>query len=209
MAGLFLAGDIFDFWFEYRYTIPKGFIRFQAKLLELREKKIPVFFFTGNHDMWMFDYFPKYFDIPVIKEPVSFRVNDQLLHVGHGDGLGPGDRFFKFLKKVFGNKAFQWCFQWLHPNIGMWIANYWSSQSRLATAGKEDESHGENEWIFQYCREMEQSKHHDLYIFGHRHLPLEMQISDSSKYYNLGEWVFQTTFLEYDGTKASLKSYMG
>ncbi len=205
--AIFLVGDIFDFWFEYKHTIPKGFIRFQGKLAELRDRGIPIYFFTGNHDMWMFDYFPEELQIPVFRKPFSFKVNERKIFIGHGDGLGPGDRFYKFLKWVFANRFFQWLFYWAHPNLGMSIAHRWSKNSRITNDQKDDEFKGEEEWLFTYCKEKEDEEHHDLYIFGHRHMPLELEITDTATYYNLGEWVNFYTYLELDEQGEHLKTF--
>lgn len=202
--AIFFVGDIFDFWFEYKHTVPKGFLRFQSKLLELSDLGIKLFFFTGNHDMWMFDYFEKELNIPIIREPVSFSVNSKDFFVGHGDGLGPGDHVYKFIKGVFSNPFFQWLFQWVHPNVGMWIANTWSSNSRLSHVGKEDHFRGEDEWLIIYSKEKEKEKHHDFYIFGHRHLVSEYPIDTQTTYFNLGEWVTQYNYLVFDGENASM-----
>ncbi len=207
-AGIILVGDIFDFWFEYNHVIPKGFTHFLSKIKSLREKGIPIIFFTGNHDLWMFDYFPKEFGIPVLRDPTIFQVNGKLLFVHHGDGLGPGDHFYKFLKKIFTNKLCQWLFKWLHPNIGMGLANYWSSKSRIANNAKDDQFKGDDEWLFVFCKEMEANKHHDYYVFGHRHLPLEIPVGESI-YYNLGEWVTDSKYLTFDGQKAKLLTFKG
>jgi UDP-2,3-diacylglucosamine hydrolase len=196
-AAILLVGDIFDFWFEYPQVIPKGFIRFQSQLVELREDGVPIYFFHGNHDMWMFDYFPSEFDIPVYSDNLVLTTQAHQLFVGHGDGLGPGDRMYKILKRVFRSKIGQWGFKWLHPNIGMGIANYWSSKSRISSTKKDEGFSGDEEWLFQYAKQVEKTDHHDYYIFGHRHLPLEMALSDSSKYINLGEWVNAKTYGEY------------
>ncbi len=205
--AIFLVGDIFDFWVEYKHTIPKGFIRFQSKLLELRNKNVPIYFFTGNHDMWMFEYFPSELNIPVFRNPVSLYVNEKKIYLGHGDGLGPGDNFYKFLKKIFSSKSFQWVFRWLHPNLGMSLALLWSGSSRITNDKKKDEFKGENEWLLQYSKEVEQKDHHDLYIFGHRHLPLKLKVSSKSTYFNLGEWVHHFTYLELDEKTAHLKVF--
>ncbi len=208
-AGILLVGDLFDFWFEYKHTIPKGYRRFLAKISQLRDLGIPIIFFTGNHDLWMFDYFPSEYGIPVYKNPEKFQIGDKVFFIGHGDGLGPGDRFYKFVKVFFTNSFCQWCFKWLHPNIGMAMANYWSRSSRHSNDMKEDEFKGENESLFIYCREIEANTHHDFYVFGHRHLPLEMDINQSSKYINLGEWVLKPTFAEFDGKRLILKKFEG
>lgn len=207
-AAIFLVGDIFDFWFEYRKVVPKGFIRFQSKLLELRDEGIPIYFFTGNHDAWFFDYFPKEFDIPVFKKPIVLEVGEQRLYVGHGDGLGPGDRLYKVLKKIFNGKFPQFLFKWIHPDIGVALAHRWSNNSRLA--GSADDfgfQSKEKEWLWQFSREVESRQHHDFYIFGHRHIPLELKVSDDSTYVNLGEWVTNYTYAKYDGQKTQLLTF--
>lgn len=205
-AAIFLVGDIFDFWFEYYSTIPKGFIRFQGKLAELRDRGIPIFIFAGNHDLWLSNYFPKELNIPVLHHPIRIEVNGKSLYVGHGDGLGPGDWKFKFFKRIFTNSICQWLFQWVHPNIGVWIAQKWSNRS---SSFDEEEDLNENEALLLYSQDIEKKQHHDLYIFGHRHLPLQLSVSDNSTYYNLGEWVNHCTYLEYDGSEAFLKTFEG
>jgi UDP-2,3-diacylglucosamine hydrolase len=206
--AIFLVGDLFDFWFEYRHTIPKGYIRFLGKLAELRDAGIPIYFFTGNHDMWMFDYFPKELGIPIYREPIELLVSGQKLLVGHGDGLGPGDYMYKFLKKLFNSSVCQWLFARIHPNLGIGIANYWSRNSRIANMKREEKFQGEEkEFLLSYCRELEKKHHHDFYIFGHRHLPLDLKVGDNSRYINLGEWVHFTTYAVYDGRNVELKSF--
>src|SRR5688572_24803200 len=130
--SVYLLGDIFDFWFEYRHAIPKGFIRLQGKLAELRDANIPIKFFTGNHDMWMFDYFEKELGIPVHRQPQHLQVGEQQLMIGHGDGLGPGDYQYKIIKWFFNSRLCQWLFARIHPNLGIGIAKYWSRKSRIS-----------------------------------------------------------------------------
>jgi len=205
---IYLLGDIFDFWFEYKHTIPKGFIRLQGKLAELRDAGIEIIFFTGNHDMWMFDYFPTQLGIPIYRKPQSIQVGDQKLLIGHGDGLGPGDHTYKFLKKFFNSKLCQWLFARLHPNLGIAIASRWSRKSRI-TSSKLDEKFRskETEFLWVYCNEIENQQHYDFYIFGHRHLPLELKVGDNSTYVNLGEWVNFSTYAVYDGKQVILKTF--
>lgn len=205
--AIFLLGDIFDFWFEYRHVIPKGYIRLQGKLAELTDSGIPVIFFTGNHDMWMFDYFTREFSIPIYRHPQLLEVGEKKLLIGHGDGLGPGDHTYKFLKKVFANKMCQWLFARVHPNLGIGIANTWSQKSRISNTKKDEEFLGEDEWLLTYCREIEAKKHHDFYIFGHRHLPLDLKINDHSRYINLGEWVNYCTYAVFDGENVALRKF--
>ncbi len=205
---IYLLGDIFDFWFEYRHAIPRGFIRLQGKLAELRDAGIPIVFFTGNHDMWMFDYFPKELGIPVYREPQVLQVGDQKLLIGHGDGLGPGDHTYKIIKKFFNSKICQWLFARIHPNLGIGIANYWSKKSRISNQKMDEKFQGEEkEFLWVYCTETEKKEHFDYYIFGHRHLPLDIRIGDRSRYINLGEWVNYTTYAVYDGKQIELKSF--
>lgn len=204
---IFIMGDIFDFWFEYRHTIPKGFIRLQGKLAELRDEGIPIVFFSGNHDMWMFDYFPQELGIPIYREPISFSTGDKKFLIGHGDGLGPGDYSYKFIKKIFNNKVCQWLFGFLHPNIGIAFANYWSRSSRISQNKKDTEFLGDDEWLYSYCKDQEKEKHHDFYIFGHRHLPLDLKVGESSRYINLGEWVNYYTYAVFNGKNLELKKF--
>lgn len=205
---LYLVGDLFDFWFEYKHAIPKGFVRFQAKIASLTDRGIPVYFFTGNHDMWMFDYFVKELGVKIFREPIERSYNGKSFYIGHGDGLGPGDRGYKFIKKVFAARWSQWLFARLHPNFGIGLANYFSRKSRAATGDNDSKFLGkENEWLYTYCMEQEQEKSRDYYIFGHRHLPLELPINDRAIYYNLGEWINYNTYLTFDGTKVELNSW--
>jgi len=207
--SIYLLGDIFDFWFEYRHTIPKGFIRLQGKLAELRDAGIPIQFFTGNHDMWMFDYFEKELSIPIHRDPQLLTVGNQRLLIGHGDGLGPGDYQYKIIKRFFNSRFCQWLFARLHPNLGIGIAKLWSRKSRISNDEKgEDEFKGEdNEYLLIYCRGVEKHDHHDFYIFGHRHLPLDIDINGKSRYVNLGEWVNFNTYGVYDGRTVELKTF--
>ena len=206
--SIYLLGDIFDFWFEYKYTVPKGFVRLLGKLAELRDAGIPVCFFTGNHDMWMFDYFPTELGIPVYREPVRLELENKTILVGHGDGLGPGDRTYKMLKRFFNSKVCQWMFARLHPNLGMAIANKWSQKSRIANNKRDEKFEGhEGEFLWVHCEEVERKSHHDFYIFGHRHLPLNLKVGENSMYINVGEWVYSKTYAEYDGTNVELKTF--
>lgn len=206
--AIFLLGDMFDFWFEYKHTVPKGFIRFLGKLADIRDKGIPILLFTGNHDMWMFDYFPQELNVPVIRKPLSIQINEHLLHIGHGDGLGDGDRTFKVLKKVFHARFSQKLFAAIHPRWGMGLAHYWSQHSRKKNLEIDESFKGEEyEWIYQYCLEVEAKTHHDYYVFGHRHLSLDMPLNERSRYLNIGEWISLQTYGVHDGTELLLKTF--
>lgn len=207
-AAIYLVGDIFDFWFEYKEAIPKGFIRFQGKIAELTDKGVAIHFFTGNHDMWMFDYFEKELNVIIHREPIVLEVNGKKLLVGHGDALGPGDKGYKFIKKVFSNRFFQWCFARLHPNFGIGIANYFSRSSRAATGETDEKFLGkENEWLAIYSEEYLQKEHVDYFVFGHRHLPIIMPVGAESHYYNLGEWLKYQTYGVLNGAEFELRKY--
>ena len=207
-SHVYLVGDIFDFWFEYKESIPKGFIRFQGKLVELLDAGIQVEFFTGNHDMWMFDYFTKELGIPVHREPIELNLNGKSIYVGHGDGLGPGDYGYKFLKKVFSNKICQWLFARLHPNFGIGLANYSSRSSRAHTTGEDVYLGDDKEWLHIYANDLLDTKHYDYFVFGHRHLPIDKVLKNGkSKYINLGDWIVYNTYAVYDGDKIELKTY--
>lgn len=211
---IFLVGDLFDFWFEYKHAVPKGHLRFLGKLAELADEGIQLIIFTGNHDMWMSDYFHTELGALIFRDPVHFEVSTHLgehstLLVGHGDGLGPGDTTYKQLKKVFENPVARWGFRQIHPDIGIRIANSWSKKSRASNSKKGEEKFmgKENEWLFQYCLGMESVRHHDYYVFGHRHLPLDLQVNTSSRYINLGEWINQRTYGVFDGSEFQLLTY--
>ncbi|WP_420316428.1 UDP-2,3-diacylglucosamine diphosphatase [Ekhidna sp.] len=207
-SAIFLLGDIFDFWFEYKTVVPKGFLRFQGKLAELRDRGIPIHIFTGNHDLWMKDYFSSELDIQIHNNLVRLDIQNKLFLIGHGDGLGPGDQTFKVLKKVFINPLSKWLYKWIHPDIGVSIAQYWSKKSRLSSgAFNEKCEEEENEQLLTFCKKMDQKLHHDYYVFGHRHLPLELTVNKNSTYYNLGEWVSQCNYLAFDGEKATLEVF--
>lgn len=208
--SIYLLGDIFDFWFEYKQAIPKGFVRILGKLAELRDEGLPIYFFTGNHDMWMFDYFPQELDIPIYREPMILEIGDHRLMIGHGDGLGPGDTSYKILKQFFNSRLCQWLFARLHPNLGIGIAKIWSRSSRITNIKKEEKFSGEdNEYLLTYCREVEKTRHHDFYVFGHRHLPLDLEAGTNSRYINLGEWVNFNTYGVYDGQSVKLETFKG
>lgn len=205
---IYLVGDIFDFWFEYKHAIPKGFVRFQGKIAALVDKGIKIYFFTGNHDMWMFDYFEKELGVSIIRQPIERSWNNQSFLIGHGDGLGPGDKTYKLLKRVFAARWSQWCFARLHPNFGIGLANYFSRKSRAATGDSDSKFNGnENEWLYLYCKEQLEKQHYDYFIFGHRHLPLDIQLNENSRYLNLGEWINYNTYAIFDGATLRLETY--
>ena len=197
---LYLLGDVFDFWFEYKTVVPRGFVRLLGKIASLSDKGIPIHYFTGNHDMWTFDYLQKELNVTIYREPIEKEYNGKKFFIGHGDGLGPGDHGYKFIKKIFASTICQWLFARLHPNFGIGIANYFSRKSRVATGTTDEKFLGEEkEWLIIHSKELLESKHYDFLIFGHRHLPLDFPINDS-RYINLGDWIKYNTYGVFNGT---------
>ena len=207
-AEIFIVGDLFDFWYEYKNVVPKGYVRILGKLAELTDSGIPIHFFVGNHDMWMKDYFQKELNITVYFEPAEFIFSRKRFLIGHGDGLGPHDKGYKFVKKIFQNKFCQSLFGAMPPYIGLGIADYFSRKSRART-GKTDEVFlGEDkEWLVLYAKEVLKKEAFDFFIFGHRHLPLDIKLNDQSRYINLGDWIKYFTYAEFDGENVSLHYY--
>jgi len=207
-AQIFIVGDIFDFWYEYKEVVPRGYVRLLGKLAELTDAGIPIHFFVGNHDMWMHDYFQKELNISVYFEPKVFEFNQKFFYIGHGDGLGPGDHGYKFIKKIFRNPLCQWAFGQLHPTWGIGLANYFSRKSRVKTGNSDEIFLGEDkEWLILYCREMLKQKHYDYFIFGHRHFPLDFSLGADSRYINLGDWIRNFTYATFDGKDMELKKW--
>ena len=195
---IFLLGDLFDFWFEYKTVVPKGFVRVLGKLAELKDAGIDIYFFVGNHDLWMRDYFQKELNIPVFHKPHEFDINGKIFLIGHGDGLGPNDHGYKRMKKVFTFPFFKWLFRWLHPDIGVRLGHYFSVKNKLISGDVDARFLGEeNEWLAQYCRRKLTEKHYDFFVFGHRHLPLEIELNNNSTYINLGDWIQYFTYGEF------------
>ena len=206
--AIFLLGDLFDFWFEYKTVVPKGFVRVLGKLAEIKDSGIPIYFFIGNHDLWMNDYFEKELNIPVYHEPQEFLINNKKFLIGHGDGLGPGDFGYKRMKKVFTFPLFKWMFRWLHPDLGVSLGHYMSVKNKLIS-GDEDAKYlgDDNEWLVQYCKEKLTKKQYDYFVFGHRHLPLEIKLQENSMYINLGDWIQYFTYGEFNDSEFKLLKF--
>ena len=239
---IFLVGDIFDFWFEYKNVVPKGFIRLLGKLAELSDSGIEIIIFSGNHDIWMFDYFTKEMGIKVYREAKEYMIinNEQRIingdnsqaerrplttpehqtsnpeqrtfYIVHGDGLGPGDYGYKYLKKIFESKILQWAFSWLHPHIGISLATWWSgSRKDEERIKRELKFKGEGEWLWHFAKEQEAQKNHDYYVFGHRLLLLDLPVGENSRYINLGQWAYDDEnsnhFAVFDGVNLEVKKY--
>ncbi|MBK8660023.1 MAG: UDP-2,3-diacylglucosamine diphosphatase [Bacteroidetes bacterium] len=210
-AAIYIIGDIFDFWHEYDTVIPKGFVRLQGKLAELTDAGIPVHVFTGNHDLWMFGYLQKELGVQLHYAPIQQEFAGKKFYIGHGDGLGPGDHGYKFIKRVFSNPVCQFLFKWLHPDIGVRLALYFSRKSRYAAGSNEkmlEEFKGEEqEWLVQFSKSELRKTHYDYFVFGHRHLPLDIALSGESRYINTGDWLDYNSYAVFDGTHLELKYY--
>ncbi len=208
MGALFILGDLFDFWFEYKTVVPKGFVRILGKLAEIKDSGIPVYFFVGNHDLWMDDYFEKELGIPVFHQPQVFNINGKQFFIGHGDGLGPGDLGYKKMKKVFTNPFSKWLFRWLHPDLGVKLGSYLSVKNKLISGDEDIKFLGENqEWLVLYAKRKLKSAHYDYFIFGHRHLPMIIDLNANSKYINLGDWINYFTYGFYNNDSFQLIEY--
>ena len=206
--AIFLLGDLFDFWFEYKTVVPRGFIRVLGKIAELKDSGIPIYFFVGNHDLWMVDYFETELGIPVYYHAKEFVFDKKKFLIGHGDGLGPGDKGYKRMKKVFAHPLSKWIYRWLHPDIGVKLAQYLSTKNKLISGQEDIRFLGEeNEWLAQYAKRKLEQKHYDYFLFGHRHLPMEIQVGKNSKYINTGDWISHFTYAVFDGNELTLKTY--
>lgn len=205
-AEVFFVGDVFDFWFEYAAVVPKGHIRFLGKLTELADAGIKLYFFKGNHDMWMFDYFEEELGAKIISDEMIFERNGKKFFLHHGDGLGPGDKKYKMLKKFFRSGFCQWLFARIHPNLGVGIANKWSRKSRKDGIADTVKLAQMQSWLVIFCNELLKTEYYDYLIFGHRHRPLDILLDNGkSRYINLGEWVYYNySYAVFDGTDLKL-----
>ncbi len=203
---IYLVGDIFDFWFEYKTVVPKGYVRLLGKLAELKDAGIEIIVLTGNHDLWMNDYFETELNIPVHHKPIEVSINHRKFFIGHGDGLGPGDTGFKVMKKIFTNPICQWLYRWVHPDVGIRLALFWSRRSRIVSDRTEEKFLGnDKEWLVQFCLDKLKTEHFDYFIFGHRHLPIDLQLTPNSKYHNLGDWLKYDSYAVFDGSTCELR----
>ena len=207
-SELYILGDLFDVWYEYKHVVPKGFVRVLGKLAEFVDDGIPIHFFVGNHDMWMIDYLETEIGVKVYFHPKTISLRAKKIFVGHGDGLGPKDKGYKRMKKVFRNPFFQWLYRWLHPDLGIPFARYLSLKNKLISGSDDLKYDGpDREWLFQYAKRKLKAEHFDYFVFGHRHLPLEISLNPKSTYINIGDWITHYTYGVFDGLKLSLKHW--
>ena len=203
---LILNGDVFDYWFEYRSVVPRGYYRFISKLSELAELGIQITFFRGNHDMWMFDYFKKELNAQIISDPLIYEWGGKKFMVGHGDGLGKGDWVYKMVKYIFRNQICQWLFSTMHPNLGLALMKFFSKQHRDKEDGTQFDKNEER--LYAYCESYIKESEIDYFIFGHRHLPIKQTLSNKkSVYYNCGDWLHHYSYIEIDSSTVHFRFF--
>jgi len=200
---IYLLGDIFDFWFEYEKVVPKGFVRLLAKLADLVDKGIQIHFLVGNHDMWMRDYLEKEIGLKLHFKKFIVEEDNQLIFLGHGDGLGKGDYKYKILKSLFTSNICRWFFSRLHPNFGLGLGQAWSNKSRKK---QENPTSEEKEILVEYCKEQQKNNPVDYYVFGHRHVPMEVKIDERANYVNLGDWIHHYSYAVLSDKNIKLKT---
>lgn len=206
---IYFLGDMFDFWFEYKNVVPKGHVRLLGKIAEIVDSGIKVHYFTGNHDMWIFDYFEKELGVQMYRKPITKTINEKELFIGHGDGLGPGDKGYKRLKKLFSNRMCQKLFAYLHPGFGTRLALFFSRKSRLANGANDEIFLGkEKERLIQFCYQKLKATKIDYFIFGHRHLPMDLEIENGSRYINTGDWFHNYSYAIFDGESIKLEYFI-
>ncbi len=211
-SAIYLLGDVFDFWFEYKTVVPKGFVRFLGAISRLTDAGIPVYLFPGNHDLWVGKYLEAECGVVVVKDAMTIELGNDICYLHHGDGLGPGDVGYKWLKKVFLSKIAQKAFAMIHPGIGVSFAQKLSKRSRLAQNPKEDNYLGDSkEYLTQFCKQYLlncTTLKPKYFIFGHRHLVLDIDLGEGVRYINLGEWLHGSQYAEYDGVELRLKAWV-
>ncbi len=206
-TAIYLLGDIFDYWFEYKKVVPKGFVRFLGKVAEITDSGIPVYFFTGNHDVWVFDYLPTEIGIKVFREPLKTVIGGKKFYLAHGDGLGPSEWSYNVLKSMYTSKILQWLYARIHPNSATGFAHRWSKQSRFSKGNFVGFLGEEKEHLIEHSKKVQAKEHFDFYIYGHRHIPLDWRLDENSRVIYLGDWFVNFTYAVFDGNDVSIKNY--
>lgn len=208
ISELYLLGDIFDFWHEYKHVVPRGFTRFLGKLAQLADKGVRLHYFTGNHDIWVYDYLPQEIGLTLYRDPVIREIQGKRFYIGHGDGIDEGDTGYKLMKWGFTNKVLQWLFARIHPNASMAFGKRWSKSSRYAKGIVADPYRGnDQEMQVIFARKTLEKEHFDFFLFGHRHIPFDVRIGNS-RVVNLGDWINNFTFAVWNGKDLELHSIM-
>lgn len=205
---VYLVGDLFDYWFEYRSVVPKGFVRLLGKLADMTDQGIQLHIFSGNHDVWMFDYFKKELGATVYHKPIVRKIGEVTIYIAHGDGLGPGDFGYKFIKYIFRNSVCQWLYKRIHPDFADRMARFFSYASRSKNYENDRKFLGEDkEWLLIHSKKISQQQKVNYFIYGHRHLPMEIAVGPDAVCLNLGDWITHFTYAVFDGKTVSLKTF--
>lgn len=210
-SAVYLLGDIFDFWNEYKYVVPKGFTRFLGKISEMTDMGVEVHFFTGNHDLWTYGYLEKECGMAIHKKPTTIEIYGKVFYLAHGDGLGDPDKKYQLLRKVFHNKKCQKLLNFVHPRWGMWLGLNWAKHSRLKRInGKEMPYLGEDkEYLVKYTKQyIKTHQNIDYYLYGHRHIELDIMLTKKVRMMILGDWIWQFTYAVFDGEHLFLEQYI-
>jgi UDP-2,3-diacylglucosamine hydrolase len=207
-SDVYLVGDLFDFWFEFKTVVPKGFTRLLGKLAELSDAGIKLHIFHGNHDLWQFGYLQQELNCVVYDKPITIQLNHKTFHIAHGDGLGPGQKWFKFILSIYRNYFFQRLFAFFHPNIGIGLANWFSARSKEKSFSENAQYYGDDkEYLMLYANDFSKQNHVDYFVFGHRHLPMVKTLANGSTFVNLGDWMGYNTYAVFDGNTLELKTF--
>lgn len=196
--ALYMLGDIWDFWYEYHDVVPKGSVRVFAALMELMDAGVLVYFFPGNHDIWCYSYFES-MGIKVVREqPQLVEIGGKVFCLGHGDGLGPGLRGYKFMNSMFKCRFIQRLFSSLHPRIAFWLGRGWSRHSRLAR-NEQYVFRGAEEPLYKWAEEFSSQTHVDCFIFGHLHAQADLTLPSGARLIVMKDWMDQSQYWYFDG----------
>lgn len=210
--ALYVLGDVFDYWFEYRTVIPKGFVRFQAKIAEMVDRGVDVHFFTGNHDVWMFDYLPAELGVKVHTGDIRLRLGGKDFLIGHGDDIGY-DRWYHLLMWAFHNRVLQALYRWLHPDLAGIIATTWSHRSRMGHYAAERRNprrlEVDKEWQVIYARRLvSEGRGADFFVFGHRHEVIDAPAGPAGqRVLVVGDWIRNFSYARFDGENLTIHKY--
>lgn len=206
-AELYLVGDIFDFWYEYAKVVPRGFTRILGRIADLADAGVEIHFFTGNHDLWAYNYFNEELGITIHKNQIIKEIDGKKFFLAHGDGLDADDKGYLFLKKIFTNKTLQWLFSRIHPNFAFYFAHSWSKSSRLAKINIKQEFDVNKEGMYKFAADFLKNEAVDFFIFGHRHRKVDVNIGENSRFILLGDWIKNFSYGVFDGEKFELLRY--
>lgn len=209
VAELYLMGDIFDFWYEYRKVAPRGFTRILGRIADLTDSGIPVHFFTGNHDVWVFDYLAEETGVIVHHKPFITEISGKKFFLAHGDGLDAADKGYLLLKKIFTSKILQWLFSRIHPNAAFTLAHKWSASSRLSKNDYDGDFMVVQDGMYKFAADFLKTTPVDYFVMGHRHRLVNEKMNNNTRFVLLGDWIKTYSYGVFDGEKFELKKYKG